>query len=867
MMKYVELLMSLTDNALLNDALNVGDMTPLVEDGFYSLASLLSIDSAALWLLSEDNKSYKCEANLFDSNLSVIAPKLVNKIDDPEFFRFLMSTSEVLIDNENSHTSLDLNINKMALIFNVTSILLIPIHIKGINKGFIYLGDSKKAIQWSTETLFVCKILVQLFSRAVMAIDKKVVEKELLQQYQLMKEIESLAKVGGWDYEISTGKIHWTAETFRIHGLSVNHNLGLSECINFYNVEAQKLIEQSFNLAVSQLKPYVLELPFIDGKGRHKWVRTTGQIRNNSQGIATHIYGAFEDITEQKRLLNTQKSTSQNLKTIVDNLNDSIVTISSQGIIRSANRIVEKTFGYTPEELIGKNVSMLMPEPFASRHDKYMSNYLETGDAKIIGIGRELPAMKKDGSTFPMELSISEILNAEEKLFIGIVRDITERKKAEKEIHKLAYYDESTGVLNRYSFEQALEKKFAKTLSMNENLTVFLVNIDKFSQINLAYGEKIGDKVLNETAARLAESLANVGALYRSGADSFYIILSANEHVSSDNSSIHSNKMLADSLLESVRQPIIIKKHLINVQASIGILNTPTAEMNYIDIKPLLELAVSNAKNNGGNSYVFSNKNETLILKRYSELSLAMKSKSFVDELDLALQPQYSIAGDIVGTEALVRWRSPTLGFISPAEFIPLAEQNGAIIKLGDWVIEKVCMLIAQRQKFSAEVTPVSINLSAKQIAQPNFNHNLLVKLDKYQIPYSMVILELTESALIADFDLVISKMQSLKEKGINFSLDDFGTGYSSLSYINHLPISELKIDKSFVDNIINVIDEVPIINSIIHMAKALSLMVVAEGVETKEQLEYLSERGCNIIQGYYFSKPLTPEQWLKNWL
>lgn len=866
MMKYIELLMSLTDNTLLNEALDLGDMTQLVEGGLYSLPSLLSVDSAALWLLNEDNEAYRCEADFFSNKTSAIVPKLVNKIDEPEFFQFLMSTSEVAIDNGNMHESSDINMKKMASIFNISSILLIPIHIKGINKGFIYLGDSENATQWSSDALFVCRILVQLFSRAVMAIEKQVVEKELLHQYQLMKEIESLAKVGGWDYEISTGEIHWTAETFRIHGLSSNDNLALSECIDFYSPESQKLIEENFNLAVSKLKPYELELPFIDGKGRHKWVKTTGQIRNNSQGIATHIYGAFEDITEEKRLLNTQKSTSKNLKTIVDNLNDSIVTISNKGIIRSANRIVEKIFGYTPIELIGKNVSMLMPEPFATRHDKYMSNYLETGDAKIIGIGRELPAMKKDGSIFPMELSISEILNGEEKLFIGIVRDITERKKAEKEIHKLAYYDESTGVLNRYSFEQALEKRFAKTLSMNENLTVFLVNLDKFSQINLAYGEKIGDKVLHKTAARLEECLVNIGALYRSGADSFYVILSASEHVNCDSSSIHSNKVLADILLKKIRQPIIIKNNLINVQASIGILNTPTNEINYIDIKPLLELAVSNAKKNGGNSYVFSHKNETLILKRYSELSLAMKSKSFVDELDLALQPQYSIAGDIVGTEALVRWRSPLLGFVSPAEFIPLAEQNGAIIKLGDWVIERVCMLIAQRQEYSTEVTPVSINLSAKQIAQPNFNHNLLVKLDKYQIPYSMVILELTESALIADFDLVISKMQSLKEKGINFSLDDFGTGYSSLSYINHLPISELKIDKSFVDNITNVTDEIPIINSIIHMAKALSLMVVAEGVETKEQLDYLSKRGCNIIQGYYFSKPLTPEQWLEKW-
>lgn len=872
MMKHIKLLTFLTKNTALEAALDVGDMQQLIHEGLYALPTLLSVDKSALWLINAEKDSFHCEADFLDRRTKKKMPTLLKKNDDPEFFSFLMKVTDVIFENVNISISPDTNIRKLGAVFHAHSFGFVPIQVKGINKGFIFLGDSQQGVQWPPEVVLTCNVLSQLFSRAVVAAELKRVETKLLHKQELAEEIESLAKVGGWEYEIATGKIHWSVETFRIYGLPTDNQIGLNECISFYSPETQKLIKTTFELAVTELKPYTVELPFIDAKGNAKWVRTTGKVRKNTQAIPTHIYGAFEDITEQKRLVRSQKSTSNNFKSVIDNLNDSIVTISSKGIIKSANKSAEKTFGYTTEELIGKNVSILMPEPFASLHDKYMQNYLETGNAKIIGIGRELPAMKKDGTTFPMELSISEVLHAEEKVFIGIVRDITERKKAEKEIHKLAYYDEITGVLNRYSFEKALEEKFQKVSLINEKITVFLINIDKFSQVNLAYGEDIGDKVLHAVATRLITCLPtpNIGTIYRSGADSFYIILNTNKENNKHISSVDENKAFAALLLTKIRQSIIIKKQVINVQASIGILSTPAKELNYIDIKPLLELAVSNAKKNGGNGYVFSDKNEALIIKRYSELSLEMKSKHFISELKIVLQPQYSIDdsynGRIVGTEALVRWVSPTLGFISPAEFIPLAEQNGAIIDLGDWVIEQTCMLIAQRQQYSIASSPVSINLSAKQIAQPDFNDKLLAKLDQYRIPYSMVVLEITESALIAEISLVVSKMKVLKEKGIQFSLDDFGTGYSSLSYIHHLPIAELKIDKSFVDNITTANQEVPIINSIIQMAQALSLKVVAEGVETKEQVDYLVGHGCNVIQGYYFSKPLPPEQWLKKW-
>ena len=862
MIDYANLLMSLTSSPELDS----GNMDQLIQEGLYVTPSLFSVNRAGLWVLDKDEVAYVCQADFFNEKIIHGEPKRIAKADEPRLFTFLKNTSEIIVNQSFTHESLGINTNEILSVFQVKSILLIPLKIKGKNRGFIFLGDSKKSIEWSADVIFASRILGQLFCRTVLALDNSLVESKLYQQYQLMTEIESLAKIGGWDYEISTGKTHWTDETYRIYGVLPHEEVTVEMAVEFYSPGVQKTIKDSFELAVNKLIPYKLELPFVDAKGNHKWVKTTGQIRSNAKGIATHVYGAFEDITEQKRLLNSEKSTSEDLKNIVDNLNDSIVIISSTGLIISSNRVVEKIFGYSQSELIGKNVSVLMPEPFASRHGQYMHNYLKTGQAKIIGIGRELPAMKKDGTTFPMELTISEVLHENEKVFIGIVRDITERKKAQQDIHQLAYYDDTTGVMNRYSLDRDLKKCFEKSKNLNKNVTALLINLDKFSQVNLTYGEEIGDYILKEIAKRLNERLPSWASTYRSNADSFYILLNLIDVLGLDEKPYVSNEMLAEQILEEVSEAIHINQHAINIQASIGILNISANEVNYNDIKPLLELAVFNAKNKGGNDYVFASNNDTDLLRRHSELSLAMKSKQFIHELKIVLQPQYSTDGNIVGSEALVRWHSSALGFISPAEFIPLAEKNGAIIDLGNWIIEKSCVLIAQRRIFTKESSPVSVNISAKQIAQPNFVEKLLFNLEKYNIPHSELLLELTESALVTDLKLVVSKMNLLKRKGILFSIDDFGTGYSSLSYIHHLPIKELKIDKCFVDDIKNEIDEVPIINTILQMAKSLKLRVVAEGVETLEQLNYLTSNGCDVIQGYYFSKPLDTVRWLELW-
>ena len=838
------------------------DIKSIINEYLYTAPTAFSVDTSGLWLFEHEKDAYTPKAYI--SNGVVIHDELplISEVKTPLLFDFIQATSGVSVTNVATDDNLDTDFEAFLSTLKLQSFLLVPLIMNDSNRGFVFLGNSTQVTHWSDDALLICQLLSRMFIPALIVSDNKYLEKELHHQNQVMIEMERMAKVGGWDYEITTDKLIWTDEVYRIYGLPTHYTLSAEKVISFFSPDAQKTLRMAFNRAITHQEPYILELPFISANGEHKWIRATGTIRYTHK-IATHVYGSFEDISERQNILASEEYTSKYLKNLVDNIDDCIITIFANGTICSVNNEVEKSFGYSLDALIGQNISKIILKPLSSSLDGYKDNQLQTDITKILGTCRELPAIKKNGRVFPIELSISEVLDESENKYICIVRNISDKKKAESDIHKLSYYDGTTGALNRYSFERDLKNNFHKSWLSKENFSAFLINIDKFSQINLTYGESIGDDVLRLIATRLMDDLPSNTKVYRNSADTFYVLVE-NSDVVEFSRVFHES--LAKEILKSVNASLYLVDEIINVQVSIGILYVKSEDIHYIDIKPLLELAVLDAKKQGGNCFVFAVSDEVDVLKRHSELSQAMKSLQFTHELSLVLQPQYSTDGVVVGSESLVRWQSAILGFVSPNEFIPLAEKNGTIIDLGEWVIDKTCLLISQRRTLSTISSPVSINISVKQIAQPLFCDKLLAKLDQYKIPYSELTLEITENALIADFDLVISKMKFLKHKGIHFSIDDFGTGYSSLSYIHNLPISELKIDKYFVDDIKNTVDEVPIINTIIQLSKSLNLKVVAEGVECKEQLDYLRQHKCDVIQGYYFSKPLSSEQWLDIW-
>lgn len=678
---------------------------------------------------------------------------------------------------------------------------------------------------------------------------------------KLISEISSMSNTGGWIYDVENEKLEWTAETYRIYGLEVGIPIDADMGIKHYPGESKKFITELFENAINHGEGYQEELPFVDALGNEKWIRTTGKVLAQ-EGRVTHVYGAFEDITKEKHQIALEKDATFYLETIINNLNDAVLTVDENGSIISANQTTEQIFRCKITDLIGQNVTVLMHDSHAGFHNKYMEQYLLTGDSRLLGVDRELQAMRFNGEEFPMEITLTEMIRKDRRVFVGIIRDISEKKAATSKIYQLAYFDTLTKLPNRRSFEKDLAEVISKAKLASNDVYCALLDIVNFSEINLIYGKRAGDRLLSTVAAAIQEQLPTNFRLYRNMADSFFLL-----HllpISNKAENILQKIKKAEQLIqELVAREVTIGPKRQPLNLSIGSLCIPTSEIDNEKLVQLLEFSSYQAKSEELSKNFMLDKTARESYERQAQMRHSMLHGLENDEFHIVLQPQYTLSGVLIASEALLRWNSKTLGAVSPVEFISLAEENGDILVIGDWVINEVCKLISQLEK-QGITTRVSINISAKQIVQPDFAYKLMFRLKQWSVSPSRLMLEITESTLVQNIELVRNQMLELSKQGLSFSIDDFGTGYSSLRYLKELPINELKIDRYFVEEITKEEHEVAIVNTIIEMAKALGVETVAEGIENEQQLRYLARKGCNYFQGFYFSKPLTVEKWLE---
>jgi diguanylate cyclase (GGDEF)-like protein/PAS domain S-box-containing protein len=562
-----------------------------------------------------------------------------------------------------------------------------------------------------------------------------------------------------------------------------------------------------------------------------------------------NVYG--EDVTARKHAEERLKLAA----TVFEYSIEGIVITDPVGTILSVNPGFTAITGYPPEEVLGKNPRVL-------KSDRHPPEFYQAMWRQIATAGSwsgEIWNRRKNGEAYPEWLTISAIRNERGEIshYVSIFHDITEIKRQQEAIEFQAHHDALTGLPNRVLFADRLDMALAQIGRSGAKLAVLFLDLDNFKHINDSLGHAVGDLVLQELARRLKKVLRAVDTISRQGGDEFIAILPE----------IHASEyagVAAQRILESLHHPFRPQDHELYATASIGIAIAPDDGAAPGDLIKNADLAMYRAKELGRNNYqFFAQGMDTLAHHR---LSLESRLRKALDreEFELHYQPVIDLAtGGIAGAEALVRWRYGNK-LIAPNEFIPLSEETGLILGLGAWVLATACRQAKAWRDLGYRDLAMAVNISSRQFSQADFVDRIDSVLTSTGLPPEALLLEITESVLMANIDIASEQMRRLKDMGVKIMLDDFGTGYSSLAYLKRLPLDGLKIDRSFVMDIHRSADSKAIADAVISLARALELGVVAEGVETLEQLDYLREHVRGHIQGFYASPPVTPESFEK---
>ncbi|KUF29278.1 MULTISPECIES: putative bifunctional diguanylate cyclase/phosphodiesterase [Lysinibacillus] len=535
---------------------------------------------------------------------------------------------------------------------------------------------------------------------------------------------------------------------------------------------------------------------------------------------------------------------------IFENVSEGIMITDEFKKIVMVNPAFEFVTGYTRDEVVGKTPAVLQ----SGVHE--LPFYLEMWEQiRQEGIWQgEIWNRRKTGDVYPEWLTIVCVTNDEGEVtnYCGIFTDLSERKIVENELEKRLLTDSLTDVSNRFAYIERMDNLLESTSAISHSVqhAIYFLDLDRFKQINDTLGHAVGDLILKEVANRLKQLLKNKDIIARYGGDEFVITLTNVKNVKEA-------AKFADQIISCIEQPMMINGQEVFMSTSVGISVYPVDGKNTEQLINCADRAMTYSKKNELNGYSFyfdelqTDAQRVLLLD--SELRKAIENREF----ELHFQPKISMEDEqIQGLEALARWNSERLGFVSPAEFISYAEDTGLIIPLSELIIEKACEAVIQMQQQGWKI-PVAINISSIHFKQQNFLESIQAILERYNMPANNFEIEVTERTVMNSANETVSKLVRLKQLGFKISIDDFGTGYSSLSYLVRFPLDCLKIDRSFIQHIGSLDEKQAVVDAIIQMSHRLKMKVVAEGVEQAQQVDILRKMNCDIIQGYYYSKPL----------
>ena len=565
-------------------------------------------------------------------------------------------------------------------------------------------------------------------------------------------------------------------------------------------------------------------------------------------GPAADIAASLETLREA---MVRRESAARWLDVMLDSMSDAVFVTSPEGRIKRVNAAATELTGWSVDELIGRDVATLVAEQDRIRFDVEQASQ-ETA---------ELTVATRSGQTIPVSLSGSR-LAAPDPQFEGclfVARNITERKRAERRIRYLARYDSLTKIPNRMQFQHSLQQAIARARRSGRALALLYIDLDRFKEVNDTLGHAAGDRTLEILGDRLIAQLPKETMLGRLAGDEFGLFVENLDRAQDNRAAVGT---LARELLEQIGRPFHLGTHELYMTASIGIAFCPDDADNVVDLSRDADAAMYHSKQNGGSSHSFYTMDMSAVAVERLMLKSKLRRAIERDELVTLYQPKVDLRdGRIVGSEALVRWRLPGHGDIPPAQFIPLAEESNLIRDVGAWVLRRVCRDYRVWQDRVRDPGRVSINLSLQQLRQAEFIPRFRSVFDDYGVSPQHFELEITETTLMTDARRMVRLLDELRAMGVHLSIDDFGTGYSSLAALQQFPVGTLKIDQTFVRHAAVSRDDAALVRTIIEMGRNLNLEVVAEGIETPEQLAFLRGLGCHYGQGRLFGEAMPAEE------
>jgi diguanylate cyclase (GGDEF)-like protein/PAS domain S-box-containing protein len=583
---------------------------------------------------------------------------------------------------------------------------------------------------------------------------------------------------------------------------------------------------------------------FIDLPNGRKWFELSASKRKSS---GTYIL-LSRDITNRKLQEENLSKTKIKLAAVITTIPDLIWVKDANGVYVMCNPAFERFFGASSADIIGKTDYDFVSYEQA---DFFRQKDLEAMEAGETLINEEEITLADSGQHVFLETRKIPVYNGNEFMgVLGIGRDITERKMSEKKIEHMAHHDSLTGLPNRVLIKDRAEQIMVHAKRLNAKAAFLFIDLDGFKSINDTLGHSVGDSMLKSVASRLKACIRESDTISRQGGDEFLLILSGIQKANVIST-------IAEKILAELEKSFEIDSHSLSLSGSIGIALYPDHGETFETLLQSADTAMYKAKELGKNSYHFYTQQMTHHMIGEFKIQNDLKSALLQDEFILFYQPQIDLTtNSIIGVEALIRWRHPMMGMMPPMNFISIAENNGLIVPIGQWVIEEACRQAALWQEMGIDIS-VAVNISAMQFKRGNLEEIVKNALFISKIDPKWLELELTESIIMHDADNTLQSVRNLKALGIQLSIDDFGTGYSSLSYLKRFAVDKLKIDQSFVRDILEDKEDTAIVKTIIQMAKNLNLKTIAEGVETQEVLSIIQDFGCDEVQGYHFAKPM----------